>query len=85
MDPFFVELEKRRQQNIQTSPENEAERIVTEIKDRIGDRERGTVSVRNSNMDPAVQVLVQTKVGAVQIKETKSTDGKPEITYRVTW
>jgi hypothetical protein len=88
MDPFFVELEKRRQQNKETSPEAEADRIVAGLKERISflsEKPHGTTSVTSLNLDPIIADLVKAKVGEVQIKQGKSSADQPQITYRVAW
>lgn len=84
MDPFFILLEKQRQSN--KDPSVEVNRIVSLLKDRIGDCPRGTATVSSRNLDPIVQAEVRAKVGEVQITQTLfHAADQPVVVYEVSW
>lgn len=85
MDPFFVELEKRRIQNKAKKfkqYEQEINRIVSELKSKIGNTPSGTVTVLSMCFERIVRDTVATKVGEVTIQVGSPLDG---VRYTVEW
>lgn len=85
MDPFFVDVQKRREKNKANKVkqhEKEINRIISELKNKIGNAASGSVTVVSMCFERIVRDTVAEKVGEVTIRIGSPLEG---VQYTVEW
>lgn len=85
MDPFFVELNERRKQNI----EDEVNRIVDWFKAGIMTQTQngvpyGRLSFRSINLNPGIETKLRERIGSVTVEDSKEYGDLYKI-YTISW